>query len=139
MISARSSERREQTSHKDIKMDINQLSSQIIKAAIKVHKELGPGLLESVYQACMIIELERMGIKVQSEVPIPIFYQGLSIQKEGFRLDLLVNDSVIVELKSVEEVKSVHKKQLSTYLRLADKKTRTTYKFQQSFAKRRNK
>lgn len=109
-------------SHQSIKMDINQLSSQIIKAAIKVHKELGPGLLESVYQACMIIELKNMGINVQSEVPIPIFYQGLSIQKEGFRLDLLVNDSIIVELKSVEEVKSVHKKQLLTYLRLAEKK-----------------
>ena len=102
-------------------MDINQLSSQIIKAAINVHKELGPGLLESVYQACMIIELKRMGIEVQSEVPLPIFYRGQSVHEEGFRLDLLVEDTIIVELKSVEEVKPVHKKQLLTYLRLAKK------------------
>jgi GxxExxY protein len=103
------------------KMDINQLSSQVIKAAINVHKELGPGLLESVYQACMIIELKSMDINVQSEVPLPIFYRGQSVHEEGFRLDLLVNDKIIVELKSVGEVKPVHKKQLLTYLRLAKK------------------
>lgn len=102
-------------------MDINQLSSQVIKAAIYVHKELGPGLLESVYQACMIIELKNMGIKVQSEVQLPIFYRGQSIHEEGFRLDILVEDTIIVELKSVEEVKPVHKKQLLTYLKLANK------------------
>jgi len=102
-------------------MDINQLSSQIIKAAINVHKELGPGLLESVYQLCMLIELKRMGLRVISEVPVPIFYRGQSVHEEGFRLDLLVEDTIIVELKSVEEVKPVHKKQLLTYLRLAKK------------------
>jgi len=102
-------------------MDINQLSSQIIKAAINVHKELGPGILESVYQACMIIELKNMGIKVKSEVPLPIFYRGQSIHEEGFRLDILVEDTIIVELKSVEKVKAVHKKQLLTYLRLSKK------------------
>ena len=102
-------------------MDINQLSSQVIKAAIYVHKELGTGLLESVYQACMIIELKNMGIKVQSEVPLPIFYRGQSIHEEGFRLDILVEDKIIVELKSAEEVKPVHKKQLLTYLKLANK------------------
>ena len=102
-------------------MDINQLSSQIIKAAINVHKELGPGLLESVYQACMSIELKNMGIKVQSEVPLPVIYRGQSIHEEGFRLDVLVDDTIIVELKSVEEVKPVYKKQLLTYLKLANK------------------
>ena len=102
-------------------MDINQLSSQVIKAAIYVHKELGTGLLESVYQACMIIELKNMGIKVQSEVPLPIFYRGQSSHAEGFRLDILVEDKIIVELKSAEEVKPVHKKQLLTYLKLANK------------------
>ena len=102
-------------------MNINQLSSQIIKAAINVHKELGPGLLESVYQLCMVIELKKMGMRVQSEVPLPIFYRGQSIHEEGFRLDILVEDTIIVELKSVEEVKPVHKKQLLTYLRLAKK------------------
>jgi len=103
------------------KMDINHLSSQIIKAAINVHKELGPGLLESVYQSCVVIELKNMGIKAQSEVPVEIYYNGQKISDQGFRIDLLVEDTIIVELKSVEEVKPVHKKQLLTYLRLAKK------------------
>ena len=102
-------------------MELNQISSQIIKAAINVHKELGPGLLESVYQAAMVIELRYMGISVQSEVPLPVSYRGEKIHEEGFRLDLLVEDKVIVELKSVEKVDNVHKKQLLTYLRLAKK------------------
>ncbi|MBE9570954.1 MAG: GxxExxY protein [Proteobacteria bacterium] len=102
-------------------MELNQLSSQIIKAAIAVHKELGPGLLESVYQYCMVIELRNMGFRVESEVALPIYYQGKKIHNEGFRLDLLVEDSIIVELKSVEKVQPVHKKQLLTYLRLAKK------------------
>ena len=102
-------------------MELNQLSSQIIKAAIAVHKALGPGLLESVYQSCMVIELRNMGFRVESEVALPIYYQGKKIHNEGFRLDLLVEDSIIVELKSVEKVQPVHKKQLLTYLRLAKK------------------
>ena len=102
-------------------MELNKLSSQIIKAAITLHKELGPGLLESVYQSCMVIELRNMGIKVQPEVPLPIFYRGQRVHEEGFRLDLLVEDTIIVELKSVEKVQGVHKKQLLTYLRLAKK------------------
>jgi len=102
-------------------MELNQLSFRIISAAINVHKELGPGLLESVYKLCMVIELKKMGIKVQTEVPIQIYYLGEKIHEEGFRMDLLVEDTIIVELKSVEEVKPVHKKQLLTYLRLASK------------------
>ena len=102
-------------------MELNQLSSQIIKAAIAVHKELGPGLLESVYQSCMVIELSNMGIKVQSEVSLPIFYREQIVHEEGFRLDLLVENTIIVELKSVEKIQDVHKKQLLTYLRLANK------------------
>ena len=72
-------------------MEINQLSSQIIKAAINVHKELGPGLLESVYQSCMIIELKNMGINAQSEVPVEIYYNDQKISDQGFRIDLLVD------------------------------------------------
>ena len=102
-------------------MELNQLSSQIRKTAINVHKKLGPGLLESVYQCCMVIELRYMGIKVQYEVPLPIFYRGQRVHEEGFRLDLLVEDTIIVELKSVEKVQDLHKKQLLTYLRLAKK------------------
>ena len=100
-------------------MAFNQISSKIIKAAINVHKELGPGLLESVYQSAMFIELRYIGVHVQSEVPLPVFYRGEKINEEGFRLDLLVEETVIVELKSVEKVDKVHKKQLLTYLRLA--------------------
>ena len=102
-------------------MDINQISSSVIQCAIKVHQELGPGLLESVYQACMMIEFQKMGINVESEVPVPILYFGEVVHEDGFRIDILVEDLVIVELKSVEEVKPIHKKQLLTYLRLAQK------------------
>ena len=102
-------------------MSLNVVSSQIIQAAITVHKALGSGLFESVYQKCMVIELERMGMKVKSEVEIPIFYRDQKITDLGFRIDLLVESVIIVELKSVEAVKPVHKKQLLTYLRLADK------------------
>ncbi len=101
--------------------DLNQLTSQIIKAAITVHTKLGPGLLESVYQRCMEIELLEMGLKVKSEVPLEVVYRGRKITDEGFRLDLLVEGTIVVELKSVEEIKPVHQKQLLTYLRLARK------------------
>ena len=102
-------------------MRLNFLSSKIIQAAINVHKELGPGLLESVCQDCMVIELNLMNLRVEVEVPLPVFYHGQEIKKEGFRIDLMVEDLIIVELKSVEKVQPVHKKQLLTYLRLADK------------------
>jgi len=86
-----------------------------------VHKELGPGLLESVFQACMLVELKSMDINVEAEVPLPVFYHGQKVSVDGFRMDLLVEDLIIVEIKSVEKVQPVHKKQLLTYLRLADK------------------
>lgn len=101
--------------------DINELTSRIISAAMKVHSAIGPGLLESVYQRCLRIELEDAGITVASEVAIPVSYAGRVVSEDGFRIDLLVEDTVIVELKSVEEVKPVHKKQLLTYLRLTNK------------------
>jgi len=102
-------------------MDINQLSSRIIRAAINVHRELGPGLLESVYQACLAIELGEMALAVKTEVPIPITFRGRKITDQGFQIDLLVEDLIVVELKSVDQVKAVHKKQLLTYLRLTRK------------------
>jgi len=100
---------------------LNQISFNIISAAIKVHGTLGPGLLESVYQKCMEIELKKRGLQVESEVDLPVVYEGEKIADLGFRIDLLVESAVIVELKSVEEVKPVHRKQLLTYLRLAKK------------------
>ena len=102
-------------------MDLNQLSSEIIGAAIQVHQTLGPGLLESVYQKCMIIELQRMNLSVESEIPLTITYRDQVVTKDDFRLDLVVEDTIIVELKSVEEIKPVHQKQLLTYLRLTNK------------------
>ena len=102
-------------------MDLNTISSRVIRAAITVHKELGPGLLESVYQRSMAIELCRMGAKVQTEVPVAVFYRGEQVHEEGFRIDLLVDDCVVIELKSVEEIRSIHKKQLLTYLRISKK------------------
>jgi GxxExxY protein len=103
-------------------MDLNELSSMIIKAAINVHKELGPGLLESVYQKCLIIELKLMGLEVEAEVPLPVYYRGQKVEDEGFRIDVLVENRIAVELKSVEKIKPVHPKQLLTYLKLANKK-----------------
>ena len=97
------------------------MTSKIIAAAINVHKELGPGLLETVYQACMGIELKNNEIKAEAEVELPVFYRGRRIEGVSFRLDFLIEETIIVELKSVEESKAVHKKQLLTYLRLANK------------------
>jgi GxxExxY protein len=101
--------------------DLNNITSKVINAAIVIHKELGPGLLESVYLRCMILELRKMGLNVQSEVPVPISYAGNKVCDEGFRIDILVEDVVVVELKSVEKILPVHKKQLLTYLKLAKK------------------
>ena len=103
------------------KLDINELSSNIIKAAITVHRELGPGLLESVYKSCLALELGTSRMPVQKEVPLPVVYRNQKIQDDGFRIDLLVENQIIVEIKSVENILKVHKKQLLTYLRLANK------------------
>lgn len=102
-------------------MGLNDLSSKIISAAITVHKELGPGLLESVYQSCMVLELTNNGLRVKDQVQLPVVYRGITVHDQGFRLDLLVEDTVIVELKSVDKVQPVHKKQLLTYLKIAQK------------------
>lgn len=103
-----------------MKEPLNNISSRIIHAAITVHKELGPGLLESIYQTCLILELQELSMHVESEVPLPVVYKGKKLMQE-FRLDLVVEDTIIVELKSVKEVSDVHLKQLLTYLRLAGK------------------
>lgn len=102
-------------------MQVNTLSGAIIDAAITVHRELGPGLLESVYQACLSKELHLRGIEHQLEVPVPVKYRGERIHSGGFRLDILVKNQIVVELKAVEKVQPVHLKQLLTYLKLADK------------------
>jgi GxxExxY protein len=102
-------------------MNENMVAKAIVDAAFKVHKSLGPGLLESVYERVLAYELDGRGLYVQRQLPIPIVYESITFD-EGFRADLIVEDKVIVELKSVETVAPVHKKQLQTYLRLADKR-----------------
>lgn len=98
-------------------MTVNDVSGAIVDAAIQIHRELGPGLLESVYEMVLAYELEQRGLAVQRQVSIPIQYRTLQIA-DAFRADLIINQQVIVELKSVEQVAPVHKKQLLTYLRL---------------------
>ena len=98
---------------------LQQLSNTIIGAAIEVHRELGPGLLESVYEECLRVELESMGLKVKTQVDFPLTYKGIDTGKD-FRIDMLVEDIFIVELKAVEMIKPLHEVQLLTYMKLAD-------------------
>ena len=101
-------------------MEANNITYQIRGAAFRVHAALGPGLLESVYEAAMKYELEKGGLKVQNQVGIPMMYKEIRFDL-GFRLDLLVEQQVIVEIKSVEALNDVHFKQVMTYLRLSNK------------------
>lgn len=102
-------------------MTVNEITYEIRGAIYDVYKELGPGLLESVYEEALCFELGQRGLKVERQVQVPIMYKG-NVLKTELRLDVLVEDKVIVELKSVEEMKKVFAKQLLTYLRLMDKK-----------------
>lgn len=97
------------------------LSYKIIGCAMEVYNTLGPGLLESAYEKAMMHELQLNGLSVNSQVPIDMSYKGVNLG-EGLRLDLLVEDSIVVELKSVEELKPIHYKQLLTYLKLTEKR-----------------
>lgn len=96
---------------------LNRLSERIIGAAIAVHRELGPGLLESAYEACLEYELIHSGYKVERQLTLPVVYRGVKVDA-GFRIDLLVDEAVIIEVKSVVKLDDVHNAQLLTYLRL---------------------
>ncbi|HNX53426.1 MAG TPA: GxxExxY protein [Pontiellaceae bacterium] len=98
--------------------DLNTISHDIIQSAIEVHKELGPGLLESVYRKCLSKALRDTGCQVEEEVYLPVKFRGEVVEENGYRIDLLVEKSVIVEVKSVETVKNLFSKQLGTYLKL---------------------
>ena len=102
-------------------MTENEIAKQVVDAAYHVHTRLGPGLLESVYEVVLAHELRKRGLKVLRQQPIPIEYDSIKFD-EGFRADAIVEEKLIVELKSVEKIADVHKKQLLTYLRLADKR-----------------
>lgn len=102
-------------------MTENQIAEIVVDACFKVHNVLGPGLLESVYETVLSYELQQRGLHVSCQHAMPVVYEGI-ILNEGFRADLIVENKVIVELKSVEAVAPVHKKQLLTYLRLSGKR-----------------
>ncbi|MCK4467139.1 MAG: GxxExxY protein [Desulfobacterales bacterium] len=102
-------------------MTENEIAKIVVDAAYHIHKRLGPGLLESVYEIVLAHVLKKRGLRVKRQVSVPIVFDEIKFD-EGFRADLIIEEKVIVELKSVEKVSRVHKKQLLTYLRLADKR-----------------
>ena len=103
------------------KLEYDRLTHMIRGAAIEVHKELGPGLLESVYEYCLVDELRKEGLKVEQQVMVPIIYKGRILEKHFF-VDILVEDEIVIELKCVEEIRSIHEVQLVTYLKLSSNK-----------------
>ncbi|MBI2430028.1 MAG: GxxExxY protein [Ignavibacteriales bacterium] len=102
-------------------MDENEISAILVDVAYELHSSLGPGLLESVYQELYVFKIRERGLDVKTQIELPIIFEGKKFSST-FRLDILVEDKVIVELKSVEQLLPVHKKQLLTYLSLSDKK-----------------
>ena len=102
-------------------MELNDITGQIIDASIKVHTALGPGLLESAYEACLAHELRKRGLKVGVQIELPIEYDGIRLDV-GYRIDMMVEGTVIVELKAVSEVLPIHEAQLLSYLKLSHKK-----------------
>ncbi|MBN2893557.1 MAG: GxxExxY protein [Bacteroidales bacterium] len=101
--------------------ELNSLSKIVVDSAFSVHKEMGPGLLESIYELCLIKEFKLRGVNIRSQYSIPLMYKGYELSKD-FRIDILVEDEIIIELKTVEFVLPVHKAQIISYLKLADKR-----------------
>ena len=99
-------------------MEFDELSNRVIGCALEVHRELGPGLLESTYEQCLARELKLNGIRFELQHPLPVKYKGVRLDC-GYRVDVLVEDKLIIELKSVEQMKGIHEAQLLTYMRLA--------------------
>ena len=102
-------------------MELNDLTEKIIGCAIKVHRVLGPGLLESAYEVCLVHELRKAGLKADRQLALPVIYEGLRLDADYF-IDIMVEDIVVLELKSVEHLLPIHEAQLLTYLKLANKK-----------------
>lgn len=115
-------------------MTENELSKIIIGCAIEVHKQLGPGLLESAYQECLFFELKKAGLMVRKEVPMPIVYKEIKLD-HGYRIDLLVEEKVVVEIKTVDAFNDVHLAQVLTYLRLGEYKLGLLFNFQTTVLK----
>jgi len=102
-------------------VEINEISGQVVDAALKVHSHLGPGLLESAYEACLAYELQRRRLRVVRQLLLPIEYEGIKVDA-GYRIDLLVEERVVVELKAVDAIHPIHRAQLLSYLRLSKKR-----------------
>ncbi|MEW6620011.1 MAG: GxxExxY protein [bacterium] len=102
-------------------MEINQVTEKIIGAAIEIHKTLGPGLLESAYEECLCYELSMVGLAFKRQIELPVIYKGIKLDC-GYRIDLLVEEKVIVELKAVEQLLPIHEAQLLTYLKMMNKR-----------------
>ena len=116
-------------------MNDDRITQKIIQCAIKVHKALGPGLLESAYQECLFFELNKQEIKVVKEKPLPLIYDGVKLDC-GYRIDLFVEDRIVVELKSVEMIHEIHMAQILTYLKLADRRIGLLINFNSLLLKR---
>lgn len=100
--------------------NVNRITGLVITAAMKVHSALGPGLLESAYEACLLHELRKRGVRIANQVILPVIYDGVAIEL-GYRMDLLVEDLVVVELKCIDKIHPVHEAQLLSYMRLSGK------------------
>jgi GxxExxY protein len=101
---------------------LNTLSRQVLDAAFAVHTALGPGLLEAAYEACLLAELRARGLYVEVEVPVPVVYRGEKLADVGYRIDLLVERELVIEIKALETIAPVHKAQLLSYLRLSGRR-----------------
>jgi GxxExxY protein len=106
---------------KDNKMTENEIGKIVVDTAYQIHRKLGPGLLESVYEIILVYKLKQLGLKVERQKPIPIVFEEIKFD-EGFRADVIVENKVIIEIKSAEAVSKAHKKMVLTYLRLMDKR-----------------
>jgi GxxExxY protein len=102
--------------------ELNGLSRKVMSAAYRVHTELGPGLLESAYVACLVYELKRIGCEIRVEVPVPVVFDGVKLADVGYRMDILVDNELIIEVKSIEDVGPVHLLQLVSYLKLSNRR-----------------
>jgi GxxExxY protein len=102
--------------------ELNALAKRVLDGAFQVHTELGPGLLESAYTACLVHELRSAELEVRTEVPVPVVYKGHKMTDAGFRIDILVEGALVIEVKSLESIAPVHLSQLITYLKLSDRR-----------------
>lgn len=102
--------------------ELNALAERTLDAAYRIHSTFGPGLLESAYTACLVFELNRMGLDVKTEVPVPIVYEGVKLSDVGYRIDILVGNELVIEVKSLEAIAPMHLSQLVSYLKLSNRR-----------------